>query len=446
VPPEPPMTVYARCGDINIAYQTVGERPPDLLLIGDFGSHIEGQWEEPSLADFLHRLARMGRLVTFDQRGTGVSDPVPLGTPRTLEEAMDDSTAVLDDAGVDRAVLIGIGSGTPACCMLASTYPERFERMVIVNGFARLGRAPDHPWGIPTGAQTKMLAEIEAGWGKGGAAEIFAPSLADDEAFRAWFARYRRMGASPRRAVEGMKVVFDTDVRDVVSQIRLPTLVVHRSGDLHVRVGHGRDLAARIPGAEYVELDGNDHFPWIGDADAVLGEIEQFVPGERSIIDDDRILATVLFTDIVGSTERAVALGDERWTRLLDDHDRATRQQLERFHGREVNTTGDGFLVAFDGPTRAVRCAAAIRDAARALGVEVRAGVHTGECVARGDDLGGVAIHIAARVSALADTNEVFVSQTVKDLVAGSGIELVDRGAHSLKGVPGEWGIYEVRG
>jgi class 3 adenylate cyclase len=440
------MTVYAHCGDINIAYQTVGERPPDLLLIGDFASHIEGQWEEPSQADFLHRLARMGRLVTFDQRGTGVSDPVPLGTPLTLEEAMDDSIAVLDDAGVDRAVLIGIGSGTPACCMLASTYPERFERMVIVNGFARLGRAPDHPWGIPTEAQAKMLAEIEAGWGKGGAAEIFAPSLADDEAFRAWFARYRRMGASPRRAVEGMKVVFETDVRDVVSQIRLPTLVVHRSGDLHVRVGHGRDLADRIPGAEYVELDGNDHFPWIGGADAVLGEIEQFVSGERSIIEDDRILATVLFTDIVGSTEQAVTLGDERWTRLLDDHDRATRRQLARFRGREVNTTGDGFLVAFDGPTRAVRCATAIRDAARALGVEVRAGVHTGECVARGDDLGGVAIHIAARVGALAGASEVFVSQTVKDLVAGSGIELVDRGAHALRGVPGEWGIYEVRG
>lgn len=444
--PESPTTVYARCGDINIAYQTIGAGPPDLLLIGDFGSHIEGQWEESALADFLHRLARIGRLVTFDQRGTGVSDPVPLGTPRTLEEAMDDSIAVLDDAGVDRAVLIGIGSGTPACCMLASTYPERFERLVIVNGFARLGRAPDHPWGIPAEAQEKMLAEIETGWGKGGAAEIFAPSLADDDAFRAWFARYRRMGASPRRAVEGMRVVFETDVREVVSQIHLPTLIVHRSGDLHVRVGHGRDLADRIPDAEYVELDGSDHLPWIGDANAVLGEIEQFVAGQRSAIEEDRILATVVFTDIVGSTERAVALGDERWARLLDDHDRATRRQLARFRGREVNTTGDGFLIAFDGPTRAVRCAAAIRDAARAIGVEVRAGVHTGECVARGDDLGGVAIHIAARVGALAGAGEVFVSQTVKDLVGGSGIELVDRGAHSLKGVPGEWGIYEVRG
>lgn len=443
---ERPPTLYARCGEINIAYQAIGEGTRNLLLIGDFGSHIEGQWEEPSLADFVSRLARMGRLVTFDQRGTGVSDPVPLGTPRTLEEAMDDSIAVLDDAGVDRAVLIGIGSGTPACCMLASTYPERFERLVIVNGFARLGRAPDHPWGIPAGAQAKMLSEIEAGWGKGGAAEIFAPSRGDDEAFRGWFARYRRMGASPRRAVEGMKVVFETDVRDVLSQIRLPTLIVHRSGDLHVRVGHGRDLATRIPGADYVELEGDDHFPWIGDVDAVLGEIEQFVAGERSIIEEDRVLATVVFTDIVGSTERAVELGDERWTRLLDDHDRATRRQLVRFRGREVNTTGDGFLVAFDGPTRAVRCATAIRDAAHALGVEVRAGVHTGECVVRGDDLGGVAIHIAARVGALADAGEVFVSQTVKDLVAGSGIELMDRGAHALKGVPGEWGIYEVRG
>lgn len=442
---ERPTTVYARCGDMNIAYQAIGEGPPELLLIGDFGSHIEGQWEEPSLANFVHRLAQIGRLVTFDQRGTGVSDPVPLGTPMTLEEAMDDSIAVLDDAGVERAVLIGLGSGTPVCCMLASTYPERFERMVIVNGFARLGRGPDHPWGIPAGAQAKMLAEIEAGWGKGGAAEIFAPSLGDDDAFRAWFARYRRMGASPRRAVEGMQVVFETDVRHVLSQIRLPTLVVHRSGDLHVRVGHGRDLADRIPEAEYVEMPGDDHFPWIGDADAVLGEIEEFIGGERSIVEEDRILATVVFTDIVGSTERAVELGDERWTRLLDDHDRVTRHQLARFRGREVNTTGDGFLVAFDGPTRAVRCATAIRDAVHDVGVEVRAGVHTGECVARGDDLGGVAIHIAARVGALADAGEVFVSQTVKDLVAGSGIELRDRGAHALKGVPGEWGVYEVR-
>jgi class 3 adenylate cyclase len=439
-----PSTVYARCGDINIAYQSTGGGPPDLLLIGDYGSHVEGQWEEPALAGFLHRLARVGRLVTFDQRGTGVSDPVPLGSPPTLEQTMDDAIAVLDDAGIHRLVLIGIGSGTPACCMLASTHPDRVERLIIVNGFARFGRAPDHPWGVPADAQERVLAEVEAGWGQGGAAEIFAPSLADDEAFRAWFARYRRMGASPRRAVEGMRMVFETDVRHVLAQIQAPTLVIHRTGDLHARVGHGRDLAERIPDASYVELPGADHLPWIGDADAVLGEIEEFVSGERSAIDEDRILATVVFTDIVGSTEQAAALGDVRWGRLLDSHDEATRRQLARFRGREVKTTGDGFFAAFDGPTRAVRCATAIRDAARSVGVEVRAGVHTGECVVRGDDLGGIAVHIAARVGALAGASAVFVSQTVKDLLAGSGIDLVDRGAHELKGVPGEWRIYEV--
>lgn len=441
---ETPATEYARCGDLNIAYQSFGSGSPDILLIGDFGSHVEGQWEEPRLASFLRRIASIGRLLTFDQRGTGVSDPVPLGTPRTLEESMDDAMAVLDTVGVDRTVLVGIGSGAPPCFLIASTHPGRIERLVVVNGFARFGRAPDHPWGLPEAAQAAVLAEIESGWGKGGAAEIFAPSLGDDHAFRAWFARYRRMGASPRRGAEGMQVVFETDVRHVLDQIRVPTLIIHRTGDLHVRVGHGRDLAERIADAAYVELPGQDHLPWIGDANAVLGEIEEFVAGERSIVDEDRVLATVVFTDIVGSTERAASLGDERWRRLLDDHDAATRRQLVRFRGREVKTTGDGFVAAFDGPTRAVRCATAIRDAARSVGVEVRAGVHTGECIARGDDLGGIAVHTAARVGAIAGPSEVFVSQTVKDLVAGSGIELVDRGVRPLKGVPGEWRVYEV--
>jgi class 3 adenylate cyclase len=299
---------------------------------------------------------------------------------------------------------------------------------------------------MPESAQERVLEEIEAGWGKGGAAEVFAPSRADDEMFRAWFARYRRMGASPRRAVEGMRVVFETDIRDVLTNIRTPSLVIHRTGDLHVPVGHGRDLAARIPDAKYVELAGDDHFPWIGDADAVLGEIEEFISGERSLAETDRILATILFTDIVGSTERAVALGDDGWKRLLDQHDDVVRRQLNRFQGREVNTTGDGFLAVFDGPTRAVRCAAAIRDAARSIGIDLRVGVHTGECVARGDDVGGIAVHIAARVGAEARPGEVLVSQTVKDLVAGSGFEFGDRGRARLKGVPGEWHLYEVVG
>ena len=439
-----PATRYAKSDEFNIAYQAVGEGPPDLLYVGDFGSHVEGQWEEPSLADFLERLGHIGRLVVFDQRGTGVSDPSPLGVPPTLEDSMDDAMAVLDAAGSEHAALIGVGSGAQMCCVLGATHPDRFAALVLINGFARFSRAPDHPWGIPPHAQEHILREIEEGWGKGGAAEIYAPSLGDDERFRAWFARYRRLGASPRRAVEGMRVMFETDVCHVLAGISLPTLVIHRIGDRHSRVAHGRDLAEKIPDARYVELPGDDHFPWLGDADAILGEIEELVVGERSVADAHRVLATIVFTDIVGSTEQAAAVGDERWRHMLDDHDETVRRQLARFQGREVNTTGDGFVAAFDGPTRALRCACAIRDAVRSLGLQVRVGAHTGECERRGDDLGGIAVHIAARVAALAGGSEVLVSGTVHDLVAGSGVDFTDRGVRALKGVPGEWRLYEV--
>lgn len=441
-----PETRYAKSGELNIAYQVVGEDPPDLFFVSDWGGYIEGQWEHPLLARFLARLASIGRLIAFDRRGSGISDPVPLGNVATIEEAMDDALAVLGAVDSERAAVIGVGSGAPIACVLAATHPDRVTSLVLINAYARFARAPDHPWGLPDRARDRMLDEIEEGWGKGGAAEVFAPSLEHDAEFRSWFARYRRLGASPRLAVEGMRVVFETDVRHVLSGITTPTLVVHRAGDRHVRVGHGRDLGARIRDARYVELPGDDHLPWVGDADAVLDLIAEFVTGAPTPADTRRVLATVVFTDIVGSTERAVEMGDQRWHRLLDDHDAMVRRQLDRFQGREVNTTGDGFVAAFDGPTRAIHCATAIRDGARSLGLEVRAGVHTGECEQRGDDLGGVAVHIGARIGALATGGEVLVSGTVKDLVAGSGIVFEDRGTHTLRGVPDEWRLYGVGG
>jgi pimeloyl-ACP methyl ester carboxylesterase len=441
-----PETRYAKSGDLNIAYQALGDGPPDLLFLSDWGGNVEGQWEHRLLARFLLRLASMGRFIAFDRRGIGASDPVPLGNVATIEETMDDALAVLDAVGSPRTVVIGLGSGAPIACVLAATHPERVTSLVLLNGYARFARAPDHPWGLPPPARDRMLAAIEEGWGKGGAAEVFAPSLEHDAEFRSWFARYRRLGASPRLAVEGMRVVFDTDVRHVLPGITVPTLVIHREGDRHVRVGHGRDLAARISGARYVEVPGDDHLPWVGDADAILDVIAEFVIGAPAPAETHRVLATVVFTDIVGSTERAVEMGDERWRRLLDDHDDMVRRQLDRFQGREVKTTGDGFVAAFDGPTRAIHCATAIRDGARSLGLEVRAGVHTGECEQRGDDLGGVAVHIGARIGALAAAGEVLVSSTVKDLVAGSGITFAERGRQTLRGVPDEWQLYAVGG
>lgn len=441
-----PETRYAKCGNANVAFQELGEGPPDLLFVGDWGTHVEGQWEEPRLARFLGRLAEMGRLVTFDQRGTGVSDPLPLGTPPTLEEAKDDALTVLDAVRSTRATVVGVGSGGPVSCLLAASHPDRVSALVLVNAFARLARAPDHPWGIPPAAQNAVLREVEDGWGKGGGAEIFAPTLADDPDFRSWFARYRRLGASPKRAVEGMRVMFETDVRHILGGIAAPTLVVHRVGDLHARVGHGRDMAERITNARYLELPGPDHLPWVGDSESILQAIGEFLGADHAAVNPDRVLVTVVFTDIVESTRRAAEVGDQRWRRVLDDHDEVVRRQIQRYQGRAVKATGDGFFAAFDGPSRAIHCASAIREAAGALALEIRAGVHTGECEARGDDLGGIAVHIGARLGSLAAPGEVLVSGTVRDLVAGSGFIFIDRGSHELKGVPGVWRLWAVEG
>jgi class 3 adenylate cyclase len=435
---------YAQSGDVHIAYQVVGENERDLVLVQGFMSHLDLAWENPELARMFRSLASFSRLILFDKRGTGLSDR-SVGAP-TLEERMDDVRAVMDAAGSEHAVLMGISEGAPMCILFAATYPERTDALVLHGGMARSTEAPDYPWAPPADGLVEAARELvmpvvyEAE-----DIDIWMPSLADDGQAKEWLARYRRAGVSP----DGIQKIYETfleiDVRHVLPTLRVPTLVLHRRGDRVVNRRAGEWMADQIPGARYLELPGRDHMPWVGDLDGVIEEIREFLTGVRVAPEPDRVLATVMFTDVVGSTERAVALGDRRWKQMLDAHDEAVRQQLVAFRGREVNTTGDGFLATFDGPARAIRCGHAIADAARRLGVDVRVGLHTGEVEARGDDIGGVAVHIGQRVSAHAEPCEILVSNTVKDLVAGSGIEFDDRGTHELKGVPGTWSLYAAR-
>jgi pimeloyl-ACP methyl ester carboxylesterase len=437
-----PETRYAKSGDCHIAYQVVGRGPLDVVFIPGFVSHVEHAWDDPRLAHFFGRIASFARLILFDKRGTGMSDAVPLQQLPTLEQRMDDVRAVMDAAGSQRAALLGVSEGGPLNMLFAATYPERTAAMVVIASYARVAWAADHPFGAKPELFRDLLDRMEQGWGKGVLLSAFAPSLAQDAAARAWWARFQRQASSPGAAVGVMRMSYETDVRPVLSAIRVPTLVLHRSGDLLMPVEHGRYLARHIPAARYVELPGTDHFFFTGDADAYLDRIEEFLTGERHAGESDRVLATVLFADIVASTERAAQLGDARWHALLDSFYGVARRQLERFRGREVDSAGDGFFATFDGPARAIRCGAAIGSGARSLGLELRVGVHTGECEVMGAKVGGIAVHIGARVAARADAGEVLVSGTVKDLVAGSGIAFDDRGAHVLKGVPGEWRLY----
>jgi pimeloyl-ACP methyl ester carboxylesterase len=436
-----PTTRYARSGDVHIAYQVVGEGPQDLVLVPGWVSHIEYAWEDPSFSHFLSRLASFSRLILLDRRGTGLSDRVP-DLP-TLEQRMDDVRAVMDAAGSERAAVFGISEGGPMCLMFAATYPARTSALMLYGTFARLLRAPDYPIGLPGETFARFLELAEETWGTGSlSADLFAPSLAHDESFRRSWARFERFAVSPAGIKALLRMLYETDARHVLSVIRVPTLIVHREGDRVALVEGARYMADRIRDAKYVELAGTDHFAWVGDTDVVLGEVEEFLTGVRRGPEPDRVLATVMFTDIVGATERAVELGDRRWRELLDSHHAAIRKQLPRFRGREIDTAGDGFLAAFDGPARAVRCAQAIGAGVAELGLEIRAGAHTGEVEVRGDDIGGLAVHIAARVAALASAGEVLTSRTVKDLVAGSGIAFAGRGVHELKGVPGRWELY----
>ncbi|HEX2086471.1 MAG TPA: adenylate/guanylate cyclase domain-containing protein [Solirubrobacteraceae bacterium] len=421
----------------------MGDGPIDLVLVQGFATHLELQWEWPLFVRFLERLASFSRLILFDKRGTGLSDPV--AQVPTLEERIDDVRAVLDASGSERAAFFGISEGGPMSVLFAATHPERATALVLHGAMPRTTEAPDYPWASPAEALREAAAEFIAPyWGREpeGMVELFAPSLAGDRQTIDYTARLERHAASPSMVQQIFEMFLDIDVRDVLPTIRVPTLVLHRRGDRVVYRRAGELLAEQIPGARYVELPGADHFPWAGDMEAIVGEVEEFLTGTRSAPEPDRVLATVMFTDIVGSTERASQLGDARWRELLAAHHAAVRRELGRFRGREVKTLGDGLLATFDGPARAIRCGRAIADAARADGLDVRIGLHSGEVELTGDDVSGIAVHIAARVGALAGAGEVLVSSTVKDLVAGSGIAFDDRGTHRLKGVADEWRLF----
>jgi len=437
-----PETRYAKSGDVHIAYQVIGDGPIDLVWVPGWVSHVEYQWENPATARALSRLASFSRLILFDKRGTGLSDRVPESALPTLEQRIDDVRAVMDAAGCERAALFGTSEGGPMSLLFASTYPARTTALILYGSYPTRRWTPDCPWGVTAEQQASYEELVERDWGKGGDVDIRNPSASERE--RQSFATFARMAASPGAALALLRMNFQIDVRPILPAIRVPTLILHRVGDQRVNVGGSRYMAQHIPGAKYVELPGTDHSWDTGDQDAILDDIEEFLTGALHPVESERVLATVLFTDIVGSTERLAELGDRRWRELLEDHFRLARRELGRHRGREVKTTGDGLLATFDGPARAIRCANAIRNAVRQLGIEIRAGLHTGEVEILDRDIGGIAVHTGARVVTEAEPGEVLVSSTVKDLVAGSGIEFDDRGAHTLKGVPGEWRLFRV--
>jgi pimeloyl-ACP methyl ester carboxylesterase len=438
-------TRYARSGELWLAYQVIGDGPFDLLWAPGYMSHLEQNWTWPAYRAFLERMASFSRLILFDRRGTGLSDrTLSLGS---FEEMLDDIRAVLDAAGSERAALFGGAEGGPMCTLFAATHPERTSSLVLGASYPRRRWAPDYPWGLDDEAQERILAAYDTKWGTDDfAVRTTAPSLAEDERFRKWNSEACRFAGTPASARAWFHITMEIDVRDILPAIRVPTLVVHRSGDRVVPVEAGRYLAEHIPEAKFVELDGIDHYPFAGDGDALLDEVEEFLTGSRRAREPDRVLATVLFTDIVGSTQLASELGDRRWTDLLSEHNRLVRLELDRHRGTQVRVEGDGTLSTFDGPARAVRCASAIRDALSPLGLGIRAGLHTGEIELAETGPEGIAVHIGARIAALASPSEVLVSSTVKDLVVGSGIAFADRGRHELKGVPGVWQVYAVDG
>ncbi len=444
--PMPPPIKYTKSGSVHIAYQVVGEGPMDLVLVHGWVSHLELNWEEPSIARFIERLAGFSRLILFDKRGTGLSDRVSESELPTLEQRMEDLHAVLNAVGSQRAALMGISEGGPMCALFAATYPERTSALIMCGSYARWLRDESCPW-APTREQHEAgFAAYERGWGTPIGFKTIAPSASADERYRNWWARYLRMGASPGAGVALYRMNIEIDIRSLLPSIRVPTLLLHRSGDRLISVEASRYMAERIPGAKLVELTGDDHLLFLGDTEAPLVEIEEFLTGVRPPAAHDTTLATIMFVDIASSTEKAAALGDARWRDLLGVFHQAVRQELERYRGRLIDTAGDGVFASFDGPARAIRCACAIRDRAATLGVAVRAGLHTGECQIVGDKLAGVAVHIGARVAACAQPGEVVVSSTAKDLVAGAGMRFADRGAHTLKGVPGEWRLFAVQG
>ena len=437
-------TRYARSGEVSIAYQVVGDGPFDLVYVPGFVSNIELMWEEPGLARFLERLASFSRLILFDKRGTGLSDPVPNDGLPTLEERMDDVRAVMDAVGSKRAALLGHSEGGNMCVLFSATHPERTTALLLVGSYAKRIRSEDYPWAPTVEERAREIEETEATWGSPEAFRALAPSKENDPDFQRWIGRYLRQSASPKAAAALLRMNTQIDVRDVLPTIGVPTLLLYRTHDADVHVDEGRYIAERIRGSTFVELPGADHLMWTGDADALLDEVEGFLTGVRRGPDPDRVLATVLFTDVVGSTETATRLGDRAWRSLLERHHQVVRRALARWRGREIDTAGDGFLATFDGPARAIRCAVAATEGIRDLGLQIRAGLHTGEVEIAGGDVRGIAVHIGSRVAGLAGPGEVLVSRTVADLVAGSGIVLAERGEHELKGVSGTWLVYAV--
>jgi class 3 adenylate cyclase/pimeloyl-ACP methyl ester carboxylesterase len=442
-----PTTHYARSGDASIAYQVVGETGLDLLFLTGWITQIEQLWEAPANRRFLERLADFSRLILFDSRGTGLSERV-LET-YTLEQEAQDALAVLDAAGSERAALFTYSLGGLVGAQLAADRPDRIGALVMYASMARTSWAPDYDWAMTREEREALTERNFARWGETNseAMSVFAPSMSDDPALAAWFARLQRLAASPGEARTIFNAMVDLDVRDALPRIRVPTLIMHRPRELVWDVRHSRYLAKHIAGARYVELEGIDSFPFVGDSDAIIEEVEEFLTGVRGGGELARDLLTVMFTDIVDATARAAELGDRRWRDLLAHHDRDVREELSRFGGREVKTVGDGFLATFAGPpSGALRCALAITAAARDLGVTLRVGMHTGECELIGEDVGGMAVHIASRVCGLAGPGEVLVSGTVFGTVVGGPLQFEDRGAHQLKGVPGRWPLFALTG
>lgn len=443
-----PRTRYAQSDGGAVAYQVMGTGP-DVLYVPNWWSNIEVQWDDPAYSRFLTQLASFSRLICFDKRGSGLSEHISLTRTASLEQWMDDILAVMDSVGSERVALVGCDVGGMLTMLFAATYPERTSHLILVDSFARVERADDYPAGVPAANIERFHEILEAGFGDPDAegwVSMLAPNAARDRRFREWFARMERLAGTPSLGGTISRMSHQWDLRPVLDSIRAPTLVLHHQSVRNIRPAHGRYLAEHIAGARYVDLPGEDALIFGEDADVTLGELQEFITGVRVAPDSDRQLATVLFTDIVGSTERAVALGDRRWRQALDTHDRAVAARVAEYRGTLVKFTGDGVVATFDGPARGIRCAAAIMAELRQdTGIEIRAGLHTGEIELRGTDIGGIAVHTAARVMGTAGAGEILVSRTVTDLVAGAGLKFEDRGVHELKGIGGEWSLYALR-
>jgi pimeloyl-ACP methyl ester carboxylesterase/class 3 adenylate cyclase len=442
--PRMPETMYARSGDVNIAYQVIGDAPLDLVFVMGWVSHMEYFWREPRFARFLLRLASFSRLILFDKRGTGLSDHVPINQLPTLEQRMDDVRAVMDAVGSERAALCGVSEGGPMCSLFAATYPEKTLALVMIGTYAKRIRDTDYPWGSTIEQREQFFEVMKEQWGGPVGIDERAPSLADDPSFREWWATYLRMGASPGAAVALTQMNAEIDVRNVLPSIRVPSLVIHRTDDQCLKVEEGRFVAERIPGAKFVEFPGNDHLPFVGDQDAILDEIEEFLTGVRHRAEPETVLATVLVGRIVGVKEHVERLGKDRWLELLRRLHAHITKEIEWFRGREIDIVDNRILAIFDGPARAIRCASAITEYASRLGVETCTGLHTGECEIVNGQVAGIAAQMCVCVANEAEPGEILVSSTVKDLVAGSGIGFENRGTHMLSGC-GQWRLFAVQ-